>query len=115
MRIPEEQLESIIDCLRHLVDERTSAPQATYSDDEHAMDDQDIEDAESVKTVLDVLKWLRDHGGRTELNEYSSCLDPLGKFDEVSIPNDVDLEAFFRDYLVATYDIDPKEFKYMQN
>ena len=59
------------------MDERTSAPWASYSDDEHGMDDQDIEDAESVKTVLDVLKWLRDQGGRTELNEYSNCLESV--------------------------------------
>ncbi len=44
------------------------------------------------------------------MSEYSNCLDPLGKVDEENVPDDVDLEAFFRDYLVTNYDIDPKEF-----
>ena len=110
MKIPKDQLGDIINSLRYLIDERTSAPWASYSDDEIAMSDQDIEDAESVRTVLDVVKGLRDQGGRTDLIEYSSCMDPLGKFDEENIPDDVDAEVSFRQYLVDTYNIDPKEF-----
>ena len=110
MKIPEDQLEGVISALCYLVDERTSAPWASYGEDELSMDQQDYEDAQSVRTVLDVVKWLRDQGGRTDLIEYSSCLDPLGKFDVEKVPDDKDHEEVFRKYLVETYDIDQKEF-----
>ena len=110
MKIPKDHLEDTINSLRYLVDERTSAPWASYSEDELDMDDQDIGDAEGVRTVLDVVKWLRDQGGRTDLIEYSSCMDPLGKFDEENVPDEIDAEVYFRQYLVDTYNIDPKEF-----
>ena len=110
MKIPEDELESTISALRSLVDERTSAPWATYDDDDLSVDNQDHDDAGSVKTVLDVLRWLRDQGSQDVMVEYCSCLDPLGKFDIDEVPDDEDPEKEFREYLTKTYDIDPKEF-----
>ena len=110
MKIPEQDLESTVSVLRSLVDERTSAPWAEYDDDDLSMDNQDYEDAESVRTVLDVLRWLRDQGSRRELVEYDSCLDPLGNFDIEDVPEEEDPEMVFRKYLSQTYSIDPAEF-----
>ena len=112
MKIPEEQLESTIACLRGLIEEREGLWGAYDDDDDEAYnhDNQDYEDAGSVTTVLDVLRWLRDQGSRTEMVEYDSCLDPLGKFDVEKVPDDEDSEKVFREYLTRTYSIDPKEF-----
>jgi hypothetical protein len=111
MKIPEDQLESTKECLRHLVDERTSAPWASYSGDDLAIDEQDYEDIEHITTVLDVFLFLRDQGRREYFVEYASCLDPLGSF-KVSgkeWPDEDDEEAF-RDYLSETYGIKKSEF-----
>ena len=72
------------------------------------MDEQDYEDIEKIKTVLDVLHFLVNQGDRTCLIEYSSCLDPLDKF-EGTFGDDRD-ESNFRVYLTSTYGINPKEF-----
>jgi hypothetical protein len=39
--------------LRYIVDERTSAPWASYSEEELSMDEQDYEDIEKIKSVQD--------------------------------------------------------------
>lgn len=112
MKIPEEQLESTIDCLRGMISDREGLWGAYDDDDDEAYnhDNQDYEDAGSVTTVLDVLRWLRDQGSRTEMVEYDFCLDPIGKFDVEKVPDDEDAEKAFREYLTRTYSIDPKEF-----
>ncbi len=97
--------------LRCLVDERTSAPWASYSDEDLEHDQQDYEDVEKIETVLDVLRFLRDQGSQNLFVEYASCLDPLGGFKVVDkeCPDEEDEEAF-REYLTATYGIGKKEF-----
>jgi len=111
MEIPADQLEGVKTALDHLIQERTSAPWASYSDDELNRDKRDCEDIEGIKTVRDVFEFLRDQGGQTVFVEYASCLDPLGGFkvDGKEYPDEEDEEAF-RSYLVATYNIPKKEF-----
>ena len=90
--------------LRYIVDERTSAPWASYSEDELGMDEQDYEDIEKIQTVQDLADILLDQLSRDCLFEYSSSLDVLGKFKERY--GDERDEAEFRQYLVNTYKID---------
>lgn len=109
MKIPLNQLESIKRSLHHLVDERTSAPWANYSDEELSMDEQDREDIERIQTVADVLEWLQNQGGQKTLIEWASCLDPL---DQFAVPGkdspDEEDEGAFCDYLRVTYGVNPK-------
>ena len=111
MTIPEDELAQIRQQLTHLIDERSSAPWASYDDDEMQTDEQDLEDIQSLKTVLDVFQFLRDQGGRTCFVEWASCLDPLSRFvvDGKEDP-DAEDETAFRDYLQRTYGISPREF-----
>jgi hypothetical protein len=104
MDIPEHQLSSIKRSLNHLVDERTSAPWASYSGDEHAIDEQDREDIERIKTVADVYEWLRDQGRQKSFVEWAHCLDPLDGFEVEgkNSPDEKD-ETAFRAYLERTY------------
>lgn len=106
MTIPEDELAQIRRQLTHLIDERSSD-----DDDEIETDEQDLEDIQSLKTVLDVFRFLRDQGGRTCFVEWASCLDPLSKFvvDGKEDP-DAEDETAFRDYLQRTYGINPREF-----
>ena len=104
MNIPEDQLESTKRMLRYIVDERTSAQWASYSEDELGMDEQDYEDIEKIQTVQDLANILLDQLSRDCLFEYSSSLDVLGKFKERF--GDERDEAEFRKYLVNTYKID---------
>jgi len=104
MNIPEDRLESTKRMLRHIVDERTSAPWASYSEDELGMDEQDYEDIEKIQTVQDLADILLDQLSRDCLFEYLSSLDVLGKFKERF--GDERDEAEFRKYLVNTYKID---------
>ena len=104
MNIPEDQLESTKRMLRYIVDERTSAQWASYSEDELGMDEQDYEDIEKIQTVQDLADILLDQLSRDCLFEYSSSLDVLGKFKERF--GDERDEAEFRKYLVNTYKID---------
>jgi hypothetical protein len=109
MKIPATQLESIKRRLHHLVDERTSAPWANYSEEELSMDEQDREDIERIQTVAHVLEWLQNQGGQKTLIEWASCLDPLDQFavPGKEYPDDRDEEAF-RDYLRKNYGVNPK-------
>lgn len=111
MTIPEDQIDDVRQQLTWLIDERTSAQWASYSDEEIESDQQDLEDIENLKTVLDVLRFLRDQGGRTCMVEWVSCLDPLGGFvvkgKEDPEPED---ETAFRDYMLRTYSISASEF-----
>jgi hypothetical protein len=104
MQIPPAQLESTKHALHNLVDERTSAPWADYSEEDLNTDEQDREDIERIKTVADVLHWLLHQGARTTLVEWASCLDPLDRFrvDGKECPDAADEEAF-RAYLRQTY------------
>ena len=104
MNIPDDQLRSTKRMLRHIVDERTSAPWASYSEDELGMDEQDYEDIEKIQTVQDLADILLDQLSRDCLFEYLSSLDVLGKFKERY--GDERDEAEFRKYLVNTYKID---------
>ena len=104
MNIPEDRLESTKRMLKHIVDERTSAPWASYSEDELGMDEQDYEDIEKIQTVQDLADILLDQLSRDCLFEYLSSLDVLGKFKERF--GDERDEAEFRKYLVNTYKID---------
>ena len=111
MELPADLLESTKTALRHLIDERTSAPWASYSDEEVARDDQDYEYIEKIKTVFDVYQFLRDQGAQTIFVEYASCLDPLGGFKVMGKEEpDEDDEKAFRAYLTKTYGIAKKEF-----
>lgn len=106
MEIPAHRLSSIKRSLHRLVDERTSAPWADYSEDDRQRDEQDREDIEKIQTVADVLNWLQQQGGRALLVEYASCLDPLGGFKVEGKENpDESDEAAFRDYLKETYNL----------
>jgi hypothetical protein len=111
MNIPEDQLKSTKKALHHLIDERTSAPWATYDEDDLSTDEQDHEDVDQIETVLDVLKFLRDQGSRTVFVEWASCLDPLNRFEVEGkeYPDEED-EFSFRKYLMKTYGISKKEF-----
>jgi len=106
MHIPPERLESTKQALHNLVDERTSAPWADYSEDDLNSDEQDRDDIERIKTVGDVLDWLLHQGRRTTLVEWASCLDPLGGFrvEGKECPDEKDEEAF-RTYLRETYNL----------
>jgi hypothetical protein len=106
MEIAKDRLTAIKQSLHNLVDERTSAPWASYSEDELARDEQDREDIERIKTVGDVYQWLRDQGGRTTFIEWLHCLDPLNGFkvDAEGPPDERDENAFRR-YLRATYGV----------
>ena len=104
MNIPEDRLESTKRMLRHIVDERTSAPWASYSEDELGMDEQDYEDIEKIQTVQDLADILLDQLSRDCLFEHASSLDVLGKFKERY--GDERDDAEFRKYLVNTYKID---------
>lgn len=106
MKIPVEDLPSTIQALRNLVDERTSAPWAAYSEEDISTDDQDLEDAEKVKTVQDVYNWLRDQGSRTCFVEYASCLDPLNEFkiEGKEEPDETDEKTFLK-YLRDKYNL----------
>lgn len=104
-------LESTKRALRHLIDERTSAPWASYSDEELARDEQDYEDIDKLKTVHEVFEFLRDQGGRTHFVEYAQCLDPLSGFSvEGKEWPDANDEQAFRAYLIKTYGIEKKNF-----
>ena len=109
MQIPPEQLGSTKRTLHNLVDERTSAPWADYSEENLGTDEQDREDIEKIQTVADVLEWLQHQGGRTLLVEYASCLDPLEGFkvEGKDGPDESDEDAF-RDYLKTTYGLQPR-------
>ncbi len=111
MKIPDDQLESTKQCLRHLIDERSSAPWASYSDEDLATDDQDYEDIERITTVSEVFMFLRDQGSREVFVDYASCLDPLDGFEVYGkeYPDEDDEEAF-RNYLSETYGIKKSEF-----
>jgi hypothetical protein len=111
MTIPEDQIDDVRQQLTWLIDERTSAQWASYSDEEIESDQQDLEDIQNLKTVLDVLRFLRDQGDRTCFVEWASCLDPLSRFvvDGKDDP-DAEDETAFRDYLQRTYDINQREF-----
>ena len=109
MRIPPAQFEFAKQVLRDLVDERTSAPWADYSEEDLSRDEQDREDIEKIQTVADVLEWLQHQGKRTLLIEYASCLDPLGGFkvEGKDGPDESD-EDVFRAYLRTTYGVGPR-------
>lgn len=111
MTIPERQIDDVRQQLSWLIEERTSAQWASYDDEEIESDQHDLEDIQSLKTVLDVLRFLRDQGGRTCMVEWASCLDPLGGFvvegKEDPEPED---EKAFRDYMQRTYSISANEF-----
>ncbi len=106
MQIPPDQLEFTKQALHNLVDERTSAPWADYSEEDVNTDEQDREDIERIKTVADVLDWLLHQGRRTTLVEWASCLDPLDgfKLEEQQYP-DENNEHAFRTYLRKTYNL----------
>jgi hypothetical protein len=106
MHIPPERLESTKQALHNLVDERTSAPWADYSEEDLNTDEQDRNDIERIKTVADALHWLLHQGARTTLVEWTSCLDPLDGFrvEGKEYPDEADEEAF-RAYLRATYSL----------
>jgi hypothetical protein len=111
IEIPANQLDGTKTALRHLLDERTSAPCASYSDEDLQQDDQDYEDIDKIKTVLDVFTFLRDQGGQECFVEYASCLDPLGGFKvEGKGWPDAEDEDAFRNYLTTTYGIPKKDF-----
>jgi len=99
MKIPPTQLKSTQRRLHHLVDERTSAPWASYGD----------EDIERIQTVADVLERLQNQGSQKTLVEWFLCLDPLDQFavPGKEYPDERDEEAF-RDYLRSTYGVNPK-------
>jgi hypothetical protein len=65
MTIPEDQIDDVSQQPTWLIEERTSAQRASYDDEETESDQQDIEDIQSLKTVLDAFRFLRDQGGRT--------------------------------------------------
>jgi len=111
MTIPEDELAQIRQQLTHLIDERSSARWSSDDDDEMETDEQDLEDIQSLKTVLDVFRFLRDQGSRTCFVEWAPCLDPLSRFvvDGKEEP-DAEDETAFRDYLQRTYDINQREF-----
>ena len=111
MTIPEDQIDDVRQQLTWLIDERTSAQWASYSDEEIESDQQDLEDIQNLKTVLDVLRFLRDQGDRTCFVEWASCLDPFSRFvvDGKDDP-DAEDETAFRDYLQRTYGINQREF-----
>ena len=111
MTIPDEQLDPIRRQLTSLIAERSSAPWASYDDEELESDEQDLEDIRGLKTVLDIFRFLRDQGGRTCFVEWTSCLDPLDGFaaDGKDDPDAGDEKAF-RAYLQRTYGIDAREF-----
>jgi hypothetical protein len=104
MQIAPDQLEFTKRALYNLVDERTSAPWADYSEEDLNTDEQDRSDIERIKTVADVLDWLLHQGARTTLVERPSCLDPLDGFrvEGKEYPDETD-EGAFRDYLRQTY------------
>jgi hypothetical protein len=106
MQIPPAQLESTKQALHNLVDERTSAPWADYSEEDLNTDEQDRDDIERIKTVADVLDWLLHQGRRTTLVEWASCLDPLDGFrvEGKEYPDETD-EGAFRTYLRETYNL----------
>ena len=64
MKIPPKQLESTQRRLHHLVDERTSAPWASYGDEDISVNKQNREDIERIQTAADVLEWLQNQRGR---------------------------------------------------
>lgn len=106
MQIPPDKLEWTKRALDNLVDERSSAPWADYSEEDLSRDEQDREDIEKIQAVADVLEWLQHQGGRTLLIEYASCLDPLGGFKvEGKEDPDEDDEDAFRAYLKTTYSV----------
>ena len=104
MKIPEDQLESTKRMLRYIVDERTSAPWASYSEEELSMDEQDYEDIEKIKSVQDLADILLHQLSRDCLFEYACSLDILGKFEEKY--GDERDETEFRKFLKETYDVD---------
>lgn len=106
MTIPEDQLERTIRGLCDLVEMRTSNCFAVYEKEDLEMCDLDMEEAKSVRTVLDVIRFLC-HLGRDHLMDYYYLLDTVGNFGEDNLDEDL-----FRDYLVNTYGIDPTEFPY---
>ena len=111
MTIPEDQIDDVRQQLTLLIEERTSAQWASYDDEEIESDQQDLEDIQSLKTVLDVFRFLRDQGQRTCMVEWASCLDPLGGFvvEGKEDPGPEDEEAF-RNYLQRTYSVAACEF-----
>ncbi len=110
MKIPADRLKRTKNALRLLIDERTSAPWAIYSDEDLARGDRDYEEIESIETVFDVHQFLRDLG-ITNFVEYASCLDPLSGFKVTGEEErEGDEEEAFRAYLTQTYGIPKKEF-----
>lgn len=110
MKIPADQIDEIRRALCDLVDERTSAPWAEYSDEELAADENDREEIERIRTISDVIRFLRDRLRQTRLVEWTACLDPLNGFRVAGkeVPDENDEDAF-RAYLVKQYGIKRKE------
>jgi len=104
IEIPQARLPVVKSALNRLVDERTSAPWASYSAEDLALDTQDREDIERIRTVADVYEWLKERGQQTAFVEWSHCLDPLQEFrvEGKEWPDEND-EAAFRAYLRQTY------------
>ena len=102
--IPQALLPAIKSALNRLVEERTSAPWASYSEEDLELDAQDREDIQSIRTVADVYEWLKEQGRQTAYVEWAHCLDPLQGFrvKGKEWPDEKD-EIAFRDYLKATY------------
>ena len=102
--IPSDQIERVVNTLSDLVNEPYSGFFDNYEEDDLGLRDFDLEEARSVKTVLDVIRFINTQQ-KSDLVDYSDILDTVGGFDKHT--NNEDL---FREYLVGTYGIDTGEF-----
>jgi len=102
--IPSDQIERVVNTLSDLVNEPYSGFFDDYEEDDLGLRDFDLEEARSVKTVLDVIRFIQVQG-KDHLVDYYDILDTVGNFEEDNLD-----ECLFREYLVDTYGINPKEF-----
>lgn len=116
INIPQEKLEGIIWSLSDLADMQTSNHMAEYDDEDMEMTSLYREEARSVRTVLDVVRFITSLG-QDHLIDYYDTIDYAEKFKVRHPENPGDLipdygnqETYFRKYLNEAYGINPVEF-----
>ena len=116
INIPQAELERIIQSLCDFTDMQTSNYMADYDDEDLEMASLYRDEARSVRTVLDVVRFITSLG-QDHLIDYHDTIDYAGQFEIRNPENlgeiipDYDIqEKLFRDYLNKTYGIDQEEF-----
>ena len=114
--IPDEKLDMIVWKLNDLADMQMSNYMADYDDEDLEMASLYRDEARSVRTVLDVVRFITSLG-QDHLVDHYDTIDYADKFEikwpekpGELLPNYAIQEKLFREYLSKTYGIDTVEF-----